>query len=204
VQKVRYSGLDDASDAQIYTPFAQTPSLWSYLMVRTGSSGPSIAAIRQAIESTNSTLTAGRAQSMDELISTSIARPRFQAVLVASFAILGLTLAVIGIYGLVSYSVAQRTHEIGVRMAIGAQRFHVLRMVVGEGSRLALTGIVVGVAGALAASRVLASLLFEVKTTDVSIFVAVSALLAAVALLASYIPARRAMKVNPIVALRYE
>ena len=144
------------------------------------------------------------AQSMDELISISVARPRFQAALVGSFAILGLALAVIGIYGVVSYSVAQRTQEIGLRMAVGAQRFHVLRMIVGEGSRLALAGIALGVVAAVAASRVLASMLFEVKTTDVATFFLTSLLLAAVALLASFIPARRATKVDPIVALRYE
>ena len=203
-QKVRYSGLQDQSDAQIYTPFAQTPFLWSYLMVRTGSGGPTIAGIRRTIESASSAITAGQVQSMDELVSNSIAQPRFQTVLVASFAGLGLALAVIGIYGIVSYSVAQRTHEIGVRMAIGAQRFHVLRMVLGEGSRLAVLGIFLGIVGALAGGRVLASMLFEIKPTDPMTFVSVSMLLVGVALLASYVPARRAAKVDPLVALRYE
>src|SRR3954468_3899165 len=204
VQKVRYSGLEDRSDAQIYTPFAQTPFLWTYLMVRTGVASPTIAQIRHAIESTNGAITAGQVQAMDELVSSSVAQPRFQAILVASFAGLGMTLAIIGIYGVVSYSVAQRTHEIGVRMAIGAQRFHVLRMVLNQGWRLALLGIVAGILGALLAGRVLASMLFETKTNDSATFVSVSMLLAAVALLASYIPARRATKVDPIVAVRYE
>ena len=203
-QKVRYSGLEDSSDAQIYTPFAQTPFLWTYLMVRTGSGGPTVADIRRGIEAANSAITAGQVQSMDELISSSVAQPRFQTILVASFAGIGLTLAVIGIYGIVSYSVAQRTHEIGVRMAIGAQRFHVLHMVLGEGSRLVVLGIGLGILGALAAGRVLMSMLFEIKTTDPGTFMVVSILLAAVALLASYIPARRATKVDPMVALRYE
>ena len=173
-------------------------------MVRTGSGGPTVADIRRGIEAANSAITAGQVQSMDELISSSVAQPRFQTILVASFAGIGLTLAVIGIYGIVSYSVAQRTHEIGVRMAIGAQRFHVLHMVLGEGSRLVVLGIGLGILGALAAGRVLMSMLFEIKTTDPGTFIVVSILLAAVALLASYIPARRATKVDPIVALRYE
>ena len=141
VQKVRYSGLEDRSDAQIYTPFAQTPFLWTYLMVRTGVASPTIAQIRHAIESTNGAITAGQVQAMDELVSSSVAQPRFQAILVASFAGLGMTLAIIGIYGVVSYSVAQRTHEIGVRMAIGAQRFHVLRMVLNKDGGLRCLGL---------------------------------------------------------------
>ena len=204
VEKVRYSGLEDPSDAQIYTPFAQTPFLWTYLMVRSGPSAPGAGAIRAAIESVNAGITAGQLQSMDELVFTSAAQPRFQTLLVAFFGGIALALALIGIYGVMSYSVAQRTHEIGVRMAIGAQRLDVLGMFLAQGSRLAAVGIATGVVLAFAFSRFLESMLFEVKTTDIATFLTVSLMLASVAVFASYVPARRATKVDPMVALHYE
>jgi putative ABC transport system permease protein len=133
-----------------------------------------------------------------------VARPRFQSVLLASFAGLALLLAAIGIFGVMSYSVAQRSHEIGIRVALGAQRYQVLRLVVGQGLLLALIGIAAGLAGALALTRYLRSLLFEVSPTDPWTFVGVPVILCAVAVAASYFPARRAARVDPIVALRYE
>jgi len=176
----------------------------TYLMVRTGPAAPGVGAIRSAIESANVALNAGQVQSMDELVFASVAQPRFQTVLLTCFAGIALALAVIGMYGVISYSVAQRKHEIGVRMAIGAQRFHVLRMVLAYGTRLAVFGIAAGVLLALAASRFLQSMLFEVNTTDPKTFIAVSVLFGGVAVVASYIPARRAARVDPVVALRYE
>ncbi|MGH9684607.1 MAG: ADOP family duplicated permease [Candidatus Acidiferrales bacterium] len=141
---------------------------------------------------------------MDRLLSNSVARSRFTMQLFSIFAALALLLASIGIYGVISYSVAQRTREIGIRMALGAQRRDVLRIVVGDGARLAFLGIVIGVAGGLALTRVMTNLLFEVKPTDPAIFAVAAILLAIVALAACYIPARRAMRVDPMVALRYE
>jgi len=173
-------------------------------MVRSGPSGPSIAAIRQAIESANSTLTAGHAQSMDELISTSVARPRFQAVLVASFAVLGLTLAVIGIYGVMAYSISQRTREIGVRMALGAQTMDILRLVVNQGMRPVVFGLVVGVGAALALGRLIASQLYETSAHNPLLLSATIAVLGIAALLACLFPARRASLLNPVEALRVE
>src|SRR5262249_46236589 len=143
-------------------------------------------------------------RTMDELVADSVARSRFVMLLLSAFAGLALALACIGIYGVMACSVAQRTHEIGIRMALGAHRNEVLRMVIGQGVRLTLLGAVLGIAGAVALTRFLSSLLYGVTTTDPLTFVGVSLLLTAVALLACYVPARRAMRVDPTVALRDE
>jgi len=141
---------------------------------------------------------------MSTVISSSIETRRFYMELLATFAALAFILASIGIFGIVSYSVAQRTREIGIRVALGAQQRDLLGLMLKETFRLTLLGLVLGLAGALAATRLLTSLLFGVKPTDPSTFVSLSLLLAFVSLLASYIPARRAAKVDPLVALRYE
>ena len=138
---------------------------------------------------------------LDELIE---AQQRFVALLLTLLAGVALVLAAIGIYGIVAYSVAARQHEIGIRMALGAERRDVLRLVIRQGLKLALIGVAIGIAGALVLTRFLSSLLYGVKATDPITFIAVSLLLTAVSLLACYIPARRAAKVDPVVALRYE
>jgi putative ABC transport system permease protein len=141
---------------------------------------------------------------MHELLANAAASTRFQMVLMGIFAGIGLLLAAVGIYGLISYSVTQRTREIGIRMALGAERSDVLRMVVREGVRLSLMGVGAGVLAAFALSRLMASLLYGVGPTDPTTFGVVPVGLTVVALAASYIPARRATKVEPVVALRYE
>jgi len=141
---------------------------------------------------------------MDDLIAVSLAQQRFNMLLLGLFAALALILAAVGIYGAMAYAVNLRRHEIGVRVALGAQRGDVLRLVLRDGARIALLGIAFGIAGALALTRLMASLLFEVKPTDPATFAGVAILLALVALAACYLPARRAMRVDPIVALRYE
>ena len=143
-------------------------------------------------------------RTMDEIVSSSMSRSRFNMVLLGIFGLLAIVMAIGGIYALISYSVTQRTHEIGIRMALGAEKGDVLRMVVGQGLKLALIGVAIGIAGALALTRFLSSLLYGVKPTDPLTFIAVSLILIAVALVACYIPARRASKVDPMVALRYE
>jgi ABC-type antimicrobial peptide transport system permease subunit len=144
------------------------------------------------------------AQSMDEIISESLATQRVSLILLGAFAVLALGLASSGIYGVISYVVQQRTQEIGVRMALGAKRYDVLRLILAEGMKMAGIGVVVGLAAAFGLTRLMASLLFGVSATDPLTFTIVAMVLAIVALAACYIPARRAMRVDPMVALRYE
>lgn len=205
VGDVRYSGLDDPGEAAIYTPFAQTPFWWNYLMVRTNVTPESvIQQVRQAVIAVNPNLEPANSQTMQRLVSNAVAQPRFYAALLTGFALLALALATVGIYGVISYSVAQRTNEIGIRMALGGQPFDVVKLVVGQGMLLALMGLAIGLASAFALTRLMARLLFGVSSTDPVTFLVITALLAGAAFLASYIPARRAARVDPMVALRYE
>jgi len=146
----------------------------------------------------------GEITTMRRLLAKSIARSRFNTVLLTFFAFVALALAAVGTYGVMSYAVTQRTHEFGVRMALGARALDVLKLVLRRGMALTIAGVVIGLAAAFALTRLLASLLFEVKPTDAFTFAAVSLTLIAIALLASFIPAMRATKVDPLVALRYE
>ena len=143
-------------------------------------------------------------ESEEEVVARSIASQRFSLILLGAFAGLALLLAGIGIYGVLSYLVGQRTREIGVRMALGAQRLDVLRMVLGDGARMTMVGAAIGLVAALALTRLMASMLFGVRPTDPVTFAAVAVLLCSIALFACYLPARRAAKVDPMVALRYE
>jgi putative ABC transport system permease protein len=141
---------------------------------------------------------------MDRIVASSMAERRFSMLLLGVFAAVALLLAGVGIYGVISYSVGQRVHEIGIRMALGAEQRDVLKLVVRQGFELTFVGIAVGLAGALALTHLMSSLLYGVRPTDVTTFAAVSLTLTFVALAASYVPARRATKVDPMVALRYE
>ena len=205
VNDVRDRGVYEPFSGPVYyTPYALGNNQWHIIARTAVSPATMIPVIKRIIRSVDPDAPITHIETVDQIIAESSAQPRFQTVLLGSFGVLGLLLAMIGIYGVISYSVVQRTHEIGVRMALGAVRGDVLRMVLGEGLLLALTGIAIGVAGALALTRFLRSLLFEIKPTDPATFIAVAILLALVALLACYIPARRAMRVDPMVALRYE
>jgi putative ABC transport system permease protein len=205
VGDVRYSGLDDTGVNTIYTPFAQTPFLWSNLMIRTSVPPQTlIQSVRGAVASVNSSLQPANFLTMEQLVYDSVARPRLNAVLLAAFAALALALAAVGIYGVIAYSVSQRAQEIGVRMALGARKGDVILLVLRQGMTPAIAGVALGLVGAWAATRLMSGLLFEVSATDPATFAAITLTLMAVALLACYIPARRATKVDPMVALRCE
>ncbi|HTG16619.1 MAG TPA: ABC transporter permease, partial [Blastocatellia bacterium] len=205
VGNVKHVGLDSQSKAELYLPYLKDPWPFMTVVVRSASNPKSLAdAMRNEVWAVDKDLPVPDIKTMDELLSGSVARRRFNTMLLGIFAAVALVLAAVGIYGVMSYSVTQRTHEIGIRMALGAKQSDVVKLVVGQGITLALIGVGLGLAGALALTRVLASLLFEVGTTDPVTFVAISILLTGVALGACFVPARRAAKVDPMIALRYE
>ncbi|HXO04536.1 MAG TPA: ABC transporter permease [Candidatus Sulfotelmatobacter sp.] len=191
---------------EYYLAFAQSQFPGSAsVIIRTQADPLAMAdAVRQQIWSVDKNAPIADVKTMDAVLSESVAAPRFRALLLGAFGALGLLLAMVGIFGVISYAVTQRTREIGVRMALGAQPRDVLRLVLGEGMLLAALGIATGAAGALALTKLLESLLYEIKPRDPATFIAVAMAVAAAAALACYIPARRAMRVDPIVALRYE
>jgi putative ABC transport system permease protein len=205
VGDVKYTGLDSPDWSTLYTPFAQTPFLWTYVMVRTASEPAGFApSMREAVSSVNPDLTVAKIRTMDQLISESVAQPRFNMLLLSVFAMVALALAAVGIYGVIAYSVTERTHEIGIRQALGARAGDILRMIIKQGMLLTLAGVAIGLTSAYWLTRLMEGLLFGVSATDFITFACVSLLLVMVALLACYIPARRATKVDPMVALRYE
>ena len=215
VGNTRQFGLAEPARPEIDVPYLQAalfpPGARTYLVqtmslaVRTAGDPTAVAnAVREAIRNVDPEQPVYDVETMQQVISDSVASRRFDMFLLVAFAVLALGLAALGIYGVISYGVRQRTQEIGIRVALGARQFDVLRMVIGSGMRLALIGVSVGIAGALAVSRFLSSLLYGVKPTDLFTFVAVTFVLLGVALLACYIPARQATKVDPLVALRFE
>jgi putative ABC transport system permease protein len=205
VGTVRNVGLDVVPHDQVYLPYAQHPLPNMHFVLQTGTPPlQSARVVRETVSSLDRDLPVYDVRSMDQVLETSLSQRQSGVSALTAFALAALLLAAIGIYGVMAYSVNQRTHEIGIRMALGAKKGDVLKMVVGQGLKLALIGVVIGIAGALALTRFLSSLLYGVKPTDPLTFIAVSIILIAVALVACYIPARRAAKVDPMVALRYE
>ena len=193
---------------QIQDRWMTTIDTWTWVILRTPlEASVVLPEIRKAVHATGSDQTIYHAQTMPEIVSESMSPQRFPLILLGSFATLALLLASIGIYGVISYSVTQRLHEIGIRLALGAEKRDVFRMVVGQGLTLAFAGLVIGVTAALILSRLLlsfSSLLYGVGASDPATLASVSAVLISVAILACYLPARRAMRIDPIVALRYE
>jgi putative ABC transport system permease protein len=205
---VKHSGLNQPTDPAVYTPFSQSDEAWTRFMtlaIRARDASPGLVEqVKRQIWSLDGQIPVGDVHAMDELIAVSLAQQRFNMLLLGVFAALALILAAVGIYGAMAYAANQRTHEIGIRTALGAQRRDVLWLVMRDGARIALFGIASGIAGGLALTHLMASLLFEVKPTDPATFASVAILLAFVVLAACYIPARRAMRVDPMVALRYQ
>jgi len=205
VADTRDHALAEEPIPEIYVPYLQQPSFsMAFILRTTADPQPLVKTVRGAIESIDKNQPLSDATTMDEVIAGLVAPRRFQMMLLGLFALLALVLAAVGVYGVVSYSCSLRVHEFGVRMALGAERRDLLGLVIRQGARLALIGVFAGLGGALALTRYLSSMLYGIKPTDPLTLLAVSLLLAAVALLASYIPARRATNVDPIVALRYE
>ncbi len=206
VGNIHHSSLDQEPTGEMYVNHAQTPSPMTNIVVRAngGDSSKLTAAIRNEVQALDKDLPIYNIKTMEQRVSESAAQPRFRTLLLGLFACIALLLASVGIYGVISYSVTQRTHEIGIRLALGAQASDVLRLVVKQGMALALIGIVIGLVAAFAVTRVMASLLYGVSATDPLTFVGVSVLLAGVALVACLVPARRATKVDPMIALRHD
>lgn len=201
VEDVKYRGLESDSIPAIYTSFSQTPFMWLYYVVRTNQMNMA-ATIRSAVTAVDPRLTAANIRSMQEVVAGTVAEPRFQMLLVSSFALLALVLAAVGIYGVIGYSVAQRTHEIGIRMALGAAAADVLALVVREGLALAGLGVAVGLAVSSLLTGLMRTMLVSVAPRDPFAFAIAGATLIALAALASYIPARRAIRLDPVRALR--
>ncbi len=205
ISDVHHSGLDRPSPPEVYCPFAQFPGPGLTLVLRTnGAPRDLVASVEAAVRSIDADQPITNVRTMDELLARSVAPRRFPLLLLGTFAGLALVLAAVGIYGVMSYLVAQRRHEIGIRMALGAEARDVRRLVVGQGMKLVLIGLALGAAGALVLTRVLQGLLFAVSATDPVTFVAVALLLVLVALAACWIPARRATRIDPLAALRYD
>jgi putative ABC transport system permease protein len=202
VKPERFEGEDWPT---IYCPYAQAPVAWMTLTVRAAKAPMALApALTREIHLLDPDQPVAEVRPMEEVVDQAVANARFNARLLAVFATAAFALAAVGIYGVIAYDVSQRRNEIGIRMALGARPGDVLRMILGQGAKLAVYGIVAGLAGATALTRLMASMLFEVKPTDAWTFAAISILLAVVALAASYLPSRRAMALDPMTALRHE
>ena len=191
----------------MYVPYYQNP--WSAMSLIVGVNpglDPRgiISGVREGVLSIDKVQPIYNVKTMDDLLDRSVAQRRFNMLLLGLFASMAIVLAIIGIYGVLSYSVSQRTHEIGVRMALGAKQGDIFKLVIGQGMMMALIGIAVGMGTAFAVTRIISSLLFGVSATDPLTFASIAVLLAAVAFMACYIPARRATKVSPMFALRSE
>ena len=205
VGDVRDAAVGQDPGPMMYVPFDQSPFWGAEAVVRSTLSPGSVAAtIRHEVHEVDKDLPVGGVVSLSDLIDASVAQPRFRTLLLGSFAALALVLAAAGIFGVISYSVSRRTHEIGVRITLGASPASVMRLILTESARLVLMGFVVGIPVALGLGRFLSTLLFGIRAADPSTFTAVAVLLLAVGTLAAYVPARRAIRVDPLRALRHE
>jgi putative ABC transport system permease protein len=205
IKDVKFGGLNSDGVPVIYVPMLQSPWPGGVLSLRTSTEPMSVAqAVRAALAQLDRDMPVTAVKTMDQVVTDSMSQSRVQTWLIGAFAMVALALAALGIYGVMSYSVAQCTHDMGLRIALGASAGDVLKLVLGKGMLLTGAGLLAGVGGALALTRLLSSMLFAIKPTDPWTFAAVSLLLAVVALAAGYIPARRATRIDPVIALRIE
>jgi ABC-type antimicrobial peptide transport system permease subunit len=205
VGNVKQYALDSDSRVALYSPHLQIPANSMYVVVRTTNDPASMAAaVTSEVRALEPNAPVYDVKSMEQWLSESLARRRFSMLMLGLFAVVAMLLAAVGIYGVMSYTVEERTREIGIRVALGARTRDVLNLVVRRGIALAAIGVGIGLAGAVALTRLMASLLFGVGATDPLTFALIALLLMLVALLACYVPARRATKVDPMIALRYE
>jgi putative ABC transport system permease protein len=205
VRDSKHMGLDKDIEPMSYWPHPELVYSQMTLAIRTKSDAASFApAVRNAVAAIDPDQPVSDVATMEQLLAVSVSRSRFNTTLLVIFAVVALVMAAVGIYGVMSYTVSQRTHEIGVRMALGAQAGDVMKLVVRRGVILGLVGVGVGIAAAFALTRLLSTLLFEVQPTDATVFASVAVGSFLIALLACSIPARRATKIDPLKALRYE
>jgi putative ABC transport system permease protein len=206
IRNTQSDSLGSPAAPELFIPLAQCPRIGAMTFVLRTQMDPlaAVAAAQAQASAIDKTVPLFRIKTLDQYLAASIAQPRFNVLLLCTFASLALAIAGIGLYGAISYSVTQRTHEIGIRLALGAQPSQILKVVVAQGAALSCLGIGIGLLAALALTRLIASLLFNVRPHDPLTFTTVAALLIVVALFACVLPARRAMRVDPLVALRYE
>jgi ABC-type antimicrobial peptide transport system permease subunit len=205
VKDVRREDLATAPKAELYFPYLQQPSAFAFLALRTRDDpAAQTGAVRREIHALDAQLPAFDISTLEQRLAASIAARRFGLLLISAFAVLALALAAVGLAGVVAYGVVERTREIGVRMALGARRGHVLSLVVGNALLAVAAGIVAGIPAAMMLSRFLAGALYGIAATDPMTYLAIPVLLLAISFLAAYLPARRAAQVDPLVALRHD